>query len=60
MCGRCWGCQLLRFGIAALMGVLALAACSDIPLSGGPGPVTRKETGPLTIPPAGVMSGQSM
>lgn len=31
--------------------ILCLAACNGIDLGDNPGPDTRKETGPLTLPP---------
>jgi hypothetical protein len=40
---------MTRLALTTLL--LALAACSGINLSGGPGPITAKDTGPLTVPP---------
>ena len=42
---------------AIFTALLAFAACSEIPLSPGPGPAVQKDTGPLTVPPDGVRKG---
>ncbi len=43
--------------LAALLG---LAGCNGIDLGINPGPDVRKQQGPLTVPPPGVLRGTAM
>ena len=44
---------------ATLVLLLALSACSGLYLGDNPGREFRKETGPLTVPPAAVRNGNA-
>lgn len=46
-----------RAGVVVM--VLALAGCGGIDFGDNPGPDVRKQTGPLTTPPADVLSGKA-
>jgi predicted small lipoprotein YifL len=47
--------QLVLSAIAAAL--LSVAGCGSLYLGDNPGPDTRKETGPLTVPPRAVRDG---
>jgi hypothetical protein len=44
----------------ALVLLLAVSACNGIDTGLNPRPDVRKEQGPLTVPPAGVLRGTAM
>ncbi len=44
----------------AVVMLLALGACNGIDLGLNPGPDVRKDHGPLTVPPAGVLRGTTL
>ncbi len=44
---------------AAVAALLSVAGCGSLYLGDNPGPDTRKETGPLTVPPAAVRDGSA-
>ena len=46
---------------ATLVALLGLAACGNggIDFGDNPGPDVRKQVGPLTVPPPGVLSGKA-
>ncbi len=49
--------QAMAARLSLVAALLSLAACSGLYLGDNPRPDTRKETGPLTVPPRAVRDG---